>query len=112
MGEAKRRGSAEQRMAQATSERPLAEVLAELGLPTDTRFKGYVLHSEENDDFVAHIDRTTTRTFRAYCATPEDALTFRTLAEALKELKEAGKPLVVGRVFDTGTHLMVGFIDY
>lgn len=43
MSEAKRRGSAEQRTAQATFERPLAEVLAELGLPTDTRFKGYVV---------------------------------------------------------------------
>ncbi len=52
MGQAKQRGTLEQRVKQAQeqkddfygTERSVAEVLAELGLPKESTVKGYVIH--------------------------------------------------------------------
>ncbi|ENW40872.1 hypothetical protein F920_03541 [Acinetobacter baumannii NIPH 335] len=60
MGQAKQRGTLEQRVKQAQeqkddfygTERSVAEVLAELGLPKESTVKGYVIHLPEKDEFV------------------------------------------------------------
>lgn len=50
------------------TERSVAEVLAELGLPKESTVKGYVIHLPEKDEFVAAINDNNISFFSCLCS--------------------------------------------
>ena len=71
MGQAKSRGTKEQREAEAKkrrleklniSERPIEEIYKEFDLPNDSEFLGYIINIVESDEFVAKFEDTPDQT--------------------------------------------------
>lgn len=93
MGQAKRRGSKEKRIAEA-QERKLkklgvnevntAELLAEQGLPDDCEPLGYVIHLPKSDEFLAKFEEDDHVTRAAYAKTPELALRLHDMSDVLR----------------------------
>jgi hypothetical protein len=111
MGEAKRRGTVDVRAAQAKERKhiPVSEALADLGLPPDSKFVGYVVHNPEKDDFLASLDEQGDVIKRAYIGTPEGALVFDDYAEACRVADGIQKRTIIGTLFDVGSQLVVAF---
>ncbi len=94
MGQAKQRGTLEQRVKQAQeqkddfygTERSVAEVLAELGLQSTV--KGYVIHL---DEFVAAINDNNISFSVAYARTPELAMIYDEPQKAISDAKKISK---------------------
>jgi hypothetical protein len=78
MGESKRRGSREERVAAAVGERnrKLEEVKKELGIPEGAEFLGYLIHHAGNDEFIQAIEDTELVVKRAFVKAPEEAMRF------------------------------------
>ncbi|WP_081556800.1 hypothetical protein [Chromobacterium haemolyticum] len=111
MGEAKRRGSAEERAKQSRERReiPVADLIQELGLPPDSKYMGYVIHNPDQDDYLATIEERSDQTFRAYVRSQETALRFMDYAEACRVAEGITKKTQVGVLFDVGNQLYVAF---
>lgn len=115
MGEAKRRGSYEARVMESKTKYAegetvtVAAVLADLGLPADSKFLGYVIHNPDADDYLCSLEDTPAMTKRLYCPTPEQALIFDDYFKASAESAKISKPTIVGLLFDTGDQYAVGF---
>lgn len=67
MGQAKKRGSREQRIAESLGlkERSLEEIKREFGLPATAKFLGYGVHLPESDEFLAMLEQTVGTTKKA-----------------------------------------------
>jgi hypothetical protein len=113
MGQAKQRGSREQRVAEALGlkERPLSEIKQGLGIADDAEFLGYAVHLEKSDEFLAEFTDSPEEgiTRKAWAKTPELAQTYGTFIEAHDVSKQCRGSIVVG-MFDTGNQIMVSTI--
>ena len=88
MGQAKNRGSFEQRMSQAKAEREalaerlglekrtLKEIKADLGVPDDAQFHGYAVHDPVRDEFLSSYSDARDAVTRQWVARPEGAKCF------------------------------------
>ena len=119
MGQAKQRGTLEQRVKQAQeqkddfygTERSVAEVLAELGLPKESTVKGYVIHLPEKDEFVATINDNNITFSVAYARTPELAMIYDEPQKAISDAKKISKhKLLVCVLFETSNQYMINDI--
>ena len=98
MGESKRRGSREERVAQATKQRKhkLDEVKKELGIPEGAEFCGYLIHHAENDEFIQAIEDTALVVKRAFVKAPEEAMRFGRYLDANQFVRHDKGEGVVG----------------
>lgn len=111
MGEAKRRGSPEERAKQSRARReiPVDALIQELGLPPDSKYMGYVIHNPDQDDYLATVDESNDQIFRSYARSPETALRFMNYAEACGVAESITKNTQIGVLFDVGSQLYVAF---
>lgn len=111
MGQAKLRGSKEQRIADAqkrklealgVNEVSTAKLLADQGLPDDCEMLGYVIHLEEPDEFLAAFEEDELATRAAYTKNPEQALRIHDMDEVLRLSRWVGEKhdVTVSLLFD------------
>lgn len=117
MGQAKNRGSFEERRAAALEAEAkkhglvkwqIADVLKELGLPPDTVFCGYVVHIPERDEFLASFRSDAVMSSRAWAKLPEHAHIFESYGSAHKWVEKDGE-IVVG-LFETPSQFVVASV--
>lgn len=108
MGEAKRRGNRESRMAAAMGLRELSidDLRSELGLEQSAKYLGYAVHLEKSDEFLSEIVNAQGMQRKTWAKTPEMALLFTSLASAVETSRKCRGSIVVV-VFDLGTQIMV-----
>lgn len=108
MGQAKQRGSRDQRVANALGlkEVSISELKKEYGLKDDAEFLGYSVHIEKSDEFLAHFETSGVLENKGWAKTPELALRFDSIADA-HEISKACKGAIVVGMFDTGAQIFV-----
>lgn len=108
MGQAKQRGSRDERAAMAAGlrQRTVDDLKRQYGLPDHTLFLGYAVHLEAADEFLGKFRKSRGEISRAWSKTPESALTFQSIAEALDVSNSCPGSIVVG-MFDTGDQILV-----
>jgi len=108
MGQAKSRGSRDQRIAEALREqnRKIDEVRKGLSLPAGSIFCGFLVHIYETDEFLHEIDASAALTRRAFTKTPELARRFDNFNDAYKCVRQERGEAVVG-LFDLGDKYLV-----
>lgn len=97
MGQAKQRGSREERIKQA-QERELEgeritieEAKKRLNLPDNTEFKGYVIHLPDKDEFLSIFEETEAMVNTAYTKLPDLAKVFHSIESAVDVAEEITK---------------------
>jgi len=114
MGQAKNRGSFEDRRAAALAaraeshglvQRKVSEIAEELGLPPETPFLGYVVLIPKRDEFLASFRSDALMSARAWAKLPEHAHVFQTYADAFKWVEKEGE--IVAGLFETPTQFFV-----
>lgn len=118
MGEAKNKGSREDRIKQAQERRsaiaeslgmqrrPVAEIIEELGLPTNSTFHGYAVHIPASDEFLIEYRDQADSTGRKWAKTPDLAKCFPEFSDAYEIARADRSEIVVG-VFETETQFFV-----
>ena len=108
MGQAKNRGSLEERVAQAQGlvQRTLDDIRQELELPADAKFLGYGIHLQDRDEFLGFINDRPSLTQKAWTKNPVDAVTYGKFADAFADSKRCPDSIVVG-IFDLGDQIYV-----
>lgn len=111
MGQAKNRGSREERLAESLGmkQRSLTEIKKEYGLPENSEFLGYGVHNVERDEFLAQFEDTPAATKRAWAKDPQLALQFDEFAAAYEVSRKCKEAIVVG-MFDIGDQIYVAGI--
>lgn len=97
MGQAKQRGSLEERIAQAQQEILEGEKVAieeakrRLELPSSAEFIGYVIHLYDQDEFVGKVEETALSINRVYVKIPDLAQIYETAEDAVNEALKIDK---------------------
>lgn len=115
MGQAKNRGSKDERIREAHEKRELflqtlgmekydlGEIKKDLGLPASAIFHGYAVHIPESDEFLAQSSEDTFRSGRQWAKKPELAQYHPAFDIAYKLARHDRGEIVVG-IFETETH--------
>lgn len=98
MGESKRRGSREERVAAAVEQRKQKQgaIKQQLGIPEEAEFFGYVIHHTENDEYVQAIEDTPQVIKRAFTKLPEEGMRFAKYLEANQFVRPEKGERIVG----------------
>ena len=111
MGEARNRGTAAQRIAEA-HERMTLEVeraRKDMGYDESAKFCGFVIYVPETDDYLGKVKQTKDATLWGYVRSPENALKYEDPLRAHIVASELAKRAVVGVMFDLGSQFGVAF---
>lgn len=115
MGQAKQRGTAEDRAQQVREKRregltPVSvdELRASFGVPADAEFVGFVVWLREHDEFLIHLDDTPAMTNRGYGPVVGGAVRFPTWDDAAPHAAASKHPAIVAATFDMGKQIAVG----
>jgi hypothetical protein len=102
MGQAKQRGTREQRATQKQEqvEQSIEETKRRIGIPDEAKFIGYAIHLEEPDEFLASFDEDLDATKKLWSKRPQDALLFMTF-EKCYETHRKCQNSVVAALFET-----------
>ena len=108
MGQAKSRGSLEERIEAAIKLKdPRIEKLrADLSIPEKVMFSGYLIKVDDQDKFVADVSDG----IYGFASSPEQALQFQTFDQA-RDLTRAEHGEVVVALFDFGRKLVVAHVN-
>ena len=117
MGQAKQRGSLEERIAQAQQEIlegekvTIEEAKRRLELPNSAEFIGYVIHLYDQDEFVGKVEETALSINRVYVKIPDLAQIYETAEDAVNEALNIDKyRLLVCMLFEVNNkHLIHDF---
>jgi len=87
----------------------IQKIIEEHGFPVTAKFKGYVLHLQTTNEFIAIIDRKMIGVISfGFSITPESALLFKRYEKAVKEMHEYNKNgVTVCLLFETETQLLI-----
>lgn len=114
MGQAKQRGTAEQRAQQAREKRreglqpvDIDELRATHNVPAEAEFVGFVVWLRERDEFLVELEDTPASTRRAYGRVVENAVRFRTWDDAAPHAEASKHPAVVAAAFDMGKQIFI-----
>lgn len=112
MGQAKRRGSRDQRVAERLGliERSLDDIKKETGIPSEARFLGYGLHLEASDEFLALLEDLPDVLKKGWVKDPQNAKVFASIREAFDATRLCEGACVVG-LFDTAEQTWVAFVS-
>lgn len=115
MGQARNRGSREERIEQAKlkrqeafqrlEKRSLDDIRQEFGIPAGSPFLGYVVHIPESDEFLLDLNETADSINRLWCKSPGRAKRFDDPMAAY-DAARPGRDLVVG-LFETPDQFFV-----
>lgn len=108
MGQAKNRGSREERIAESLGlqQRSLADIKKQYGLPDTAEFLGYGVHLPEPDEFLATFEESAGATKKAWSKDPQAALMADSFADAYETSRKCRGSIVVG-MFDLGDQIYV-----
>ena len=108
MGQAKQRGTREERLAQKLGlvERSLDELKRDLGIPADAEFLGYGVHMEELDEFLSEFSDQGSVTSKMWVKTPELAKLYMEFSGAYDMSRKCPRSVVVG-IFDSEKQVWV-----
>lgn len=84
-------------------ERPIQEVIEELGLPTESKLLGYVIHLPVEDEFLAFLKETSAIVKRGFEKTPEAAKLYQSYNRALRDAGKCKQKAEPNLLFDIGT---------
>lgn len=106
MGQAKIRGTREQRAAQKQEQvvQSIEETKRRTGIPADAKFVGYAVHLEQTDEFLSRFEEDLDATKKLWSKRPQDALLFMTF-EACYEKHRKCQNSVVAALFETETQI-------
>lgn len=116
MGQAKNRGSLEERIIQAQERQnnyygtksSIEEVKQELGLPDDAQAIGYVIHLPDEDEFVAQIQDNHMIFSVGYTKLPEIAKIYEEPDQAIDDAKKITKhKLLVCVLFESSKQYFI-----
>lgn len=97
MGQAKQRGSREERIKQAKERKfegeriALEEAKNRLDLPENAEFKGYVINLVDTDEFLSIFEETEALVNTAYAKVPDLAKVFNSIESAVDVAEEITK---------------------
>lgn len=108
MGQAKNRGTREQRVAESLGlkERSLANIKKEFGLPDSAEFLGYGIHLPEPDEFLSKFDDDGYVSKKLWSKDPQIAIQYKGIADAYDVSRKCVGTVVVG-MFDLGDQIYV-----
>lgn len=112
MGQAKQRGSRDERITEARERRretPLADIRKQMGLPENAEFLGCVVNVRGSDEYLAALEEDDVEIRRGYVLSPEKALRYGSREEADVVAASLPKPAVSGLLFDLGSKFFVAF---
>jgi len=114
MGQAKQRGTTEQRAQQARERRregllpiDVDELRTTHKVPADAEFVGFVVWLRERDEFLVHIEELPELTKRAYGSFVDNAIRFPTWDDAVLHADASKHPAVVAAAFDMGKQMFI-----
>ncbi|WP_042053872.1 hypothetical protein [Acinetobacter baumannii] len=114
MGQAKQRGSLQERIAQAQQQKldgeriTIEEAKRRLELPDNAEFLGYVIHLYDQDEFVGKIEENDMAINRVYVKIPDLAHVFDSVEEAIEEALKIDKyRLLVCLLFEVDNKHMI-----
>ena len=114
MGQAKQRGSLQERIAQSQQEKldgehiTIEEAKRRLELPDTAEFLGYVIHLFDQDEFVGKVDETVLSINRIYVKFPDLAKIYETAEDAINEASIIDKyRLLVCMLFKVNDKYMI-----
>lgn len=114
MGQAKQRGTAEQRAQAAREKRreglqpiDVDDLRAEHGVPAEAEFVGFVVWLRERDEFLVRLEETPTMIKRSYGQAVEAAVQFPTWDDAVTHADASNHPAVVAAAFDLGKQMFI-----
>ncbi len=112
MGQANKRGTREERLAQKLGlvKRSLEDLKSELNIPADAVFQGYAVHLEEADEFLSAFEEGDGMTKKMWNKTPEFAKTFSDFSVAYDVSKKCANSVIVG-VFETERQFWIGLVS-
>lgn len=97
MGQAKQRGSREERIKQAQDQKleggriSIEEAKKRLNLPEGTKFRGYVINLPDRDEFLSIFEETEALVNTAYAKVPDLAKVFNSIESAVEVAEEITK---------------------
>ena len=89
----------------SVQERPVAEIIQELGLPPESQFLGYVLYLPNEDEFLGFIGETDTAIKRGFVKTPGSAKVYKSYKQALQDATRIKQKTEPNLLFDIGSQL-------
>jgi hypothetical protein len=114
MGQAKQRGTAEERAQQSREKRreglkpvDVDELRTAHGVPADAEFVGFVVWLRERDEFLVHLEDSPSMTKRGYGPIVEAAVRFPTWDEAAHHAEASKHPAIVAAAFDMGKQIAI-----
>lgn len=114
MGQAKQRGTLEERIAQAQQENLdgeriiIEEAKRRLELPDSAEFLGYVIHLYDEDEFVGKVEETEMAINRIYVKIPDLAQIYETAEDAVNDALKIDKyRLLVCLLFEVDNQHMI-----
>lgn len=114
MGQAKQRGSLQERIAQAQQEKldgehiTIEEAKRRLELPETAEFLGYVIHLYDRDEFLGSVTETALGFNRTYVKIPDHAQIYESAEEAVSEALQIDKyRLLVCLLFEVDNKHMI-----
>lgn len=91
----------------AIREVKIKDVLQELGLPAESKFRGYIVRLPIEDEFLSLSGATPAVTAKTFCKTPEAAKIYDDPAQAAKDAKSCKQRAEVCLLFEVGKQYAV-----
>lgn len=113
MGQAKQRGTREQRLAQKLGlvERSLDDLKRELNIPAAAEFLGYGVHLESSDEFLSDFEENLDEIRKMWTKKPEHAKLFSEFSGAYDVALKCADSVVVG-IFDSESQVWVAVVQH
>ncbi len=92
-------------------ERPVDEIIKELGLPAETKYLGYVVYLPNEDEFLRFIKETSSTIKRGFVKTPSGAKVYQSYKKALRDAGRCKQKAEPNLLFDIGDHLAAVPVD-
>lgn len=114
MGQAKQRGTTEQRAQEAREKRrdglqpvDIEDLREQHGVPAHAKFVGFVVWLRERDEFLVHLEETPDMTKRAYGRAVETAVRFNSWDDAAPHAAASKHTATVAVAFDLDKQMVV-----
>lgn len=120
MGQAKNRGSKEQRIQEATKRKEqsrekhaeiLREAIEEMNLPPSTEFCGFVVHFTDTDEFLAGLQSNRDMTHRQISKIPDLAKRYDDYESAAADAAQCKGRTTIAHLFDVGSQYVVAGLE-
>lgn len=85
----------------------VSEFIKEHGLPESSKLLGYAIHLPNEDEFLAHIEHSSSITKRAFTQSPQHAKIYQNHKKAIRDARSCKQEAIVCLIFDIGNQYAV-----